>query len=80
MMIRRYVQTHEHNMQAIMFVPIICTDHKLQNNNGSKVPVFPRYTYVTDARIWWYDHMRHTTMKWYDNNGKVDTSEEDGNN
>ena len=36
------LQTNEHDLQAIMY-PIICKYHRLNINNGNKVPVFPRY-------------------------------------
>ena len=36
------LQTNEHDLQAIMY-PIICKYHRLNINNGNKVPVFPGY-------------------------------------
>ena len=44
MMIMRWcsLQTNEHDLQAIMY-PIICKYHRLNINNGNKVPVFPGY-------------------------------------
>ena len=36
------LQTNEHHLQAIMY-PIICKYHRLNINNGNKVPVFPGY-------------------------------------
>ena len=44
MMIMRWcsLQTNEHDLQAIMY-PIICKYHRLNINNGNRVPVFPGY-------------------------------------
>ena len=36
------LQTNKHDLQAIMY-PIICKYHRLNINNGNKVPVFPGY-------------------------------------
>ena len=61
------VQTNEYDLQAKTF-PIICTHHKLCNNNEKKSQFF-RNVYAISDRIL-RKHLRPTTTEKYDNNWK----------
>ena len=43
------VQINEYDLEANMY-PTICTNHKLHNDNGKKIPVF-RNVYAISNRI-----------------------------
>ena len=58
------VQTMKCDLQTLMY-HTICTHHRLHtcSDYGNKIPDFPYvYIWIITARIWWYDHLKHTTM------------------
>ena len=65
------METNEYDNRVISeMCSIICTHHKTaQWLVIRKQPSFPGDTYETDS-VRWYDHLRHTTMEKFDNNGK----------
>ena len=62
------VQRNEYDLQDKTY-PIVCTHHKLHNNNENKFPV-SRNVYAISSGIWYNKHLRHTTTEKYDNNGR----------
>ena len=60
------VQTDEYDLQAKRY-PIICTHHKLHNNNKLKSR-FSRNVYAISGSIWCNTHLRHTTTEKKENN------------
>ena len=58
------VQTMKCDLQKLLY-HTICTHHWLHtcSDYGNKIPDFPYvYICIIIARIWWYDHLKHTTM------------------
>ena len=72
------VQTNEYDLQCKTY-PIICTHHKLHNNNENKLPVSGNVYAISD-RIWCNKNLRHTTTENYDNNGKGEYFQFDDDN
>ena len=62
------VKTNEYDRQDKTY-PIICTHHKLHDNNENKL-CFSRNVYAIINRIWCNTHLRHTTTEKDDDNGK----------
>ena len=62
------IQTNENHLQTNTY-PIICTHHKLHNDNENKFPVFPECMWNKWQNMAWQTSQAHNHEK-YNNNGK----------